>query len=144
CDRNFLGFLRMREWRELHRQLKLQCAELGWREEGKRGSESLFAAPGSSGSPGRRAKSDSDSLFFPRGRNKREVHGASEGTAKEGQGGEPSTDVGSRNRPQKSLGSRVSGNDDFKNAAASEADANRDTHAYVRLHRALLAGLPTQ
>src|SRR3546814_13632000 len=25
CDRNFLGFLRMREWRELHRQLKLQC-----------------------------------------------------------------------------------------------------------------------
>src|SRR5690554_2110106 len=28
CERNFLGFLRMREWRELHRQLKLQCAEL--------------------------------------------------------------------------------------------------------------------
>src|SRR3546814_17093909 len=24
CDRNFLGFLRMREWRELPRQLKLQ------------------------------------------------------------------------------------------------------------------------
>jgi ATP-dependent helicase HrpA len=32
CDRNFLGFLRMREWRELHRQLKLQCDELGWRQ----------------------------------------------------------------------------------------------------------------
>ncbi|WP_257644320.1 DUF3418 domain-containing protein, partial [Luteimonas salinisoli] len=30
CDRHFLGFLRMREWRELHRQLKLQCEELGW------------------------------------------------------------------------------------------------------------------
>src|SRR3546814_4978058 len=29
CDRNFLGFLRMREWRELHRQLKLQCEEIG-------------------------------------------------------------------------------------------------------------------
>ncbi|WP_133000639.1 ATP-dependent RNA helicase HrpA [Luteimonas arsenica] len=28
CDRNFLGFLRMREWRELHRQLKLQCEAL--------------------------------------------------------------------------------------------------------------------
>src|SRR3546814_13476949 len=27
CDRNFLGFLRMREWRELHRQLKLQCED---------------------------------------------------------------------------------------------------------------------
>jgi len=30
CERNFLGFLRMREWRELHRQLRLQCEELGW------------------------------------------------------------------------------------------------------------------
>jgi len=28
CEKHFLGFLRMREWRELHRQLKLQCAEL--------------------------------------------------------------------------------------------------------------------
>ncbi|MBP6799243.1 MAG: DEAD/DEAH box helicase, partial [Luteimonas sp.] len=28
CDKHFLGFLRMREWRELHRQLKLQCEEL--------------------------------------------------------------------------------------------------------------------
>src|SRR5690606_30244135 len=30
CAKHFLGFLRMREWRELHRQLKLQCEELGW------------------------------------------------------------------------------------------------------------------
>ncbi|MBB3345123.1 ATP-dependent RNA helicase HrpA [Luteimonas sp. RC10] len=30
CERHFLGFLRMREWRELHRQLKLQCEDLGW------------------------------------------------------------------------------------------------------------------
>ncbi|MGY0560145.1 ATP-dependent RNA helicase HrpA [Luteimonas sp. A277] len=34
CERNFLGFLRMREWRELHRQLKLQCTELGWEAAG--------------------------------------------------------------------------------------------------------------
>jgi ATP-dependent helicase HrpA len=33
CEKRFLGFLRMREWRELHRQLKLQCEELGWREQ---------------------------------------------------------------------------------------------------------------
>ncbi len=38
ADRHFLGFLRLREWRELHRQLKLQCEEL-WPE---RGSGSLF------------------------------------------------------------------------------------------------------
>src|SRR5690606_13206266 len=30
CEKNFLGFLRMREWRELHRQLKLMVQELGW------------------------------------------------------------------------------------------------------------------
>ncbi|MCE7031124.1 ATP-dependent RNA helicase HrpA [Lysobacter sp. GX 14042] len=30
CEKNFLGFLRMREWRELHRQLKLLVQELGW------------------------------------------------------------------------------------------------------------------
>ena len=30
ADRHFLGFLRLREWWELHRQLKLQCDELGW------------------------------------------------------------------------------------------------------------------
>jgi HrpA-like helicases len=33
CGKRFLGFLRMREWRELHRQLKLLCNELGWHEE---------------------------------------------------------------------------------------------------------------
>jgi ATP-dependent helicase HrpA len=30
CGRHFLSFLRMREWRELHRQLLLVVAELGW------------------------------------------------------------------------------------------------------------------
>jgi len=32
CEKNFLGFLRMREWRELHRQLKLMAEELAWKE----------------------------------------------------------------------------------------------------------------
>jgi ATP-dependent helicase HrpA len=30
ADRHFLGFLRLREWWELHRQLKLQCDGLDW------------------------------------------------------------------------------------------------------------------
>ncbi|ALN65433.1 ATP-dependent helicase HrpA [Lysobacter antibioticus] len=36
CEKHFLGFLRMREWRELHRQLKLVCEEtgLGTRDSG--------------------------------------------------------------------------------------------------------------
>jgi len=32
ADKHFLGFLRLREWWELHRQLKLQCDELGWQQ----------------------------------------------------------------------------------------------------------------
>jgi ATP-dependent helicase HrpA len=32
CEKHFLGFLRMREWRELHRQLKLMADELGWQQ----------------------------------------------------------------------------------------------------------------
>src|SRR5204862_5999566 len=32
CERHFLSFLRMREWRELHRQLRLACTGLGWSE----------------------------------------------------------------------------------------------------------------
>ncbi|HKN78830.1 MAG TPA: DUF3418 domain-containing protein, partial [Lysobacter sp.] len=37
CDKHFLGFLRMREWRELHRQLKLLCDELDWPVRGATG-----------------------------------------------------------------------------------------------------------
>jgi len=31
CSKRFLSFLRMREWRELHRQLLLVCEQLGWK-----------------------------------------------------------------------------------------------------------------
>jgi len=39
ADKHFLGFLRLREWWELHRQLKLQCEALGWDEHAKPGLE---------------------------------------------------------------------------------------------------------
>lgn len=32
CKKNFLSFLRMREWRETHRQLHLSCQQLGFRD----------------------------------------------------------------------------------------------------------------
>jgi ATP-dependent helicase HrpA len=35
CSRHFLSFMRMREWRELHRQLLLVVAELGWKLDGE-------------------------------------------------------------------------------------------------------------
>ncbi len=135
CDRNFLGFLRMREWRELHRQLKLQCEELGWREE--RGSASLLAL----GEPGpvrdAATKRDSDPLSSPLSA----TRGSSRSSSPRKRG---SSDLALRHSRPKSPGSRVRGNDD-SGAATRAADTHPDTHAaYVRLHRALIAGLPTQ
>ncbi|OOG42761.1 ATP-dependent RNA helicase HrpA [Rhodanobacter sp. C05] len=34
CSRHFLSFMRMREWRELHRQLLLVVQDLGWKLDG--------------------------------------------------------------------------------------------------------------
>ena len=42
ADKHFLGFLRLREWRELHRQLKLLCDEIGW-DSGRAGFGPLHA-----------------------------------------------------------------------------------------------------
>src|SRR5690606_41530467 len=32
CEREFLSYMRLREWRDVHHQLKLACAELGFHE----------------------------------------------------------------------------------------------------------------
>ena len=128
CGKRFLGFLRMREWRELHRQLKLQCEQLGW---------------DSSAPTGWRAAKEPSS---PRTR------GSS----------------ASRFRGQKSLDSRVRGNDEDRTPAASGKESGNvprgfggvgrqdpeivsdpnsfdsSNSRYRSLHRALLAGLPTQ
>jgi len=60
CSRHFLSFMRMREWRELHRQLLLAVQELGWRLDAASPSpsrgEGRSEGPGSQGSSkGRRA-----------------------------------------------------------------------------------------
>ena len=52
CEKHFLGFLRMREWRELHRQLKLLCDELGWKQNELVGRRAGLDPPsGRAGSP---------------------------------------------------------------------------------------------
>jgi ATP-dependent RNA helicase HrpA len=83
CERHFLGFLRMREWRELHRQLLLLCEELGWKERGTSGEERGTSAEERGTREDRSADADTGSSFL-------------------------------------------------------------STRSYVALHRALLAGLPTQ
>jgi ATP-dependent helicase HrpA len=44
CKSQFLSYLRMREWRELHRQLKLLANEAGWLDDGTVEIDALLAA----------------------------------------------------------------------------------------------------
>jgi ATP-dependent helicase HrpA len=104
CDRHFVGFLRMREWRELHRQLKLQCEDMGWASQ--RVDEPSARAPASV----RRAMAEP---------------------------GDPAPGKVRQGRQQAKAAERASGGDSDGLPGAQGA-------RYVALHRALLAGLPTQ
>ncbi len=97
CERHFLGFLRMREWRELHRQLLLLCEELGWSGE-----------PRQSTVP---------------------VRGATREQAA------PAAKIAGKPLPFTSQDSPL---------LAEAATERVRLAAYVSLHRALIAGLPTQ
>lgn len=93
ADRHFLGFLRLREWRELHRQLKLLCDELQWKAEV--GIDVLGLPVERADAPARRMD---------------EAQAAKEQAVKE----------------------------------HAAKDTARQGAPYARLHRALIAGLPTQ
>ena len=125
CGKRFLGFLRMREWRELHRQLKLLCEELGWREEAAQQSllPLLAGAPVGDG--------QGASARPTRGDLHRAARLAREGKA------EPAVAAPS----PKPVGARST---DAAAEPASRFGARERAIAYQALHRALLAGLPTQ
>ncbi len=109
--KHFLGFLRLREWRELHRQLKLQCEDLGWEKSG------VVAES-------RASKSSS-----PRTRGSSDVRPGTAGSDHQGQ----------RHRIPASGGMAQSGT---PRQAADHSAKGRDE--WMLLHRALIAGLPTQ
>ncbi len=123
CGRHFLSFLRMREWRELHRQLRLLCAELGWdADAGSAAQTALLAAPAK---PVNLANDAQASIKARRG----EQHKANR-LAREGKAAPAPVPA-----PVKVA------------AAAPVRDAVPDkviAAAYQALHRALIAGLPTQ
>ncbi len=129
CGRHFLGFLRMREWRELHRQLRLLCDELGW-DSGSDGAfgKALLAAPaalpaGGDGEAKRKAT---------RGELHKAARLAREGAKPEAAPASSSAGAAAQ------AGRGKPGSD-----AASIPEKVR-VAAYQALHRAILAGLPTQ
>ncbi|WP_448674572.1 ATP-dependent RNA helicase HrpA [Pseudoxanthomonas mexicana] len=122
CGRHFLGFLRMREWRELHRQLRLLCEELGWKEE----DADAAMAPlldGSRAPPVARDDSAA-AVKATRGQLHRAARLAREGKAE-------ATPVA------------VRAQQDQAPAGGGFSERVR-AGAYQTLHRALIAGLPTQ
>ena len=123
CGRHFLGFLRMREWRELHRQLRLLCEELGWKEEASEASLAPLLA-GSSAPPA--ARDDATAAKATRG----QLHRAAR-LAREGKTEAAPTPVAAS--ALKEQAPTVGG-------FSERIRAN----AYQTLHRALVAGLPTQ
>ncbi|MFW9445492.1 ATP-dependent RNA helicase HrpA [Xanthomonas euvesicatoria pv. euvesicatoria] len=127
CNRHFLGFLRMREWRELHRQLRLLCEELGWSEE----PANVMLAPLLAGASAP-AREDGHSVNRP---TRGQLHRAAR-LAREGKPDPNAAPV----QPAPAATN--------KQAEAAEASARTTEReraaAYQALHRALLAGLPTQ
>jgi len=123
CGRHFLGFLRMREWRELHRQLRLLCEELGWKEEPLESSLGPLLAGSSAPAAGR---DDAAAIKATRGQLHRAARLAREGKAETAPAPVPV-------RAQQDQAPTGGGFSEKVRAAA-----------YQTLHRALVAGLPTQ
>ncbi|MCD9086248.1 ATP-dependent RNA helicase HrpA [Stenotrophomonas sp. SY1] len=132
CGRHFLGFLRMREWRELHRQLRLLCEELGWDiNEGDAFGKALLSAPAA----------------LPAGGDAQAKHKATRGEqhkaarlAREGK--KPGSESGFPNLQATNQNGR--GKPDSDPGLSPSIPEKARVAAYQALHRAILAGLPTQ
>ena len=124
CSRHFLSFMRMREWRELHRQLLLVVGELGWKLD----------AGGSAPSPLRGEGRDEGAISQKGGKERRASHARS---------GKPQPLTSILLHPQgDSLRSpRGRGGEREERVIDQQAAMDR---LYEAVHRCLLAGLPTQ
>ncbi|RXR04325.1 ATP-dependent RNA helicase HrpA [Pseudoxanthomonas composti] len=134
CEQHFLGFLRMREWRELHRQLQVLCEELGWAQE--EAAASLL--PLLAGSPQGAAPGEAKPQRPPRGELHRAARLAREGKSA-GKPGSESTfpgDAASTGGKERKVDSDPGFPPGFPERVRAQA--------YQSLHRAILVGLPTQ
>ncbi|MEO5829765.1 MAG: ATP-dependent RNA helicase HrpA [Rhodanobacter sp.] len=131
CSRHFLSFMRMREWRELHRQLLLVVGELGWKLDASPTGLTEVRATRFAPPPARRGQIGRTADLRGASRPKGEGHGGPEYRLGGGEALDVATQSQKRTPPQPSPASR----------GGSESGADR---LYESVHRSLLAGLPTQ
>jgi ATP-dependent helicase HrpA len=129
CSRHFLSFMRLREWRELHRQLLLVVAELGWKLDA---SDSAPSPPRGEGrDEGARSRqtprAGAVAARKSAGRQDSREHPPLTSILLHPQGDSPRS-------PQGSGGER-------NERVIDEKDASR---LFEAIHRCLMAGLPTQ
>ncbi|OZB59775.1 MAG: ATP-dependent RNA helicase HrpA [Lysobacterales bacterium 14-68-21] len=122
CSRHFLSFLRMREWRELHRQLLLVVDEMGWASREGSAVEAALGDQAVAPSQGRGRPSRAEAAR----------PGRRGGKPENGQGG-ATVQIRGRRPSAPDKASPVPVDDE---AAASRL--------FEAIHRSLLAGLPTQ
>jgi len=133
CGRHFLSFLRMREWRELHRQLLLVVAELGWKLDGP--APSLPRGEGrGEGTSSRRATGEANKTPSPRPPSGERVGERGRAARSEAQGSRRPRTVSGEAQPLTPAPS--------SKGRGSEAETSAEL--YEAIHRSLLAGLPTQ
>jgi ATP-dependent helicase HrpA len=127
CSRHFLSFMRMREWRELHRQLLLVVQDLGWTRDGNAASaESAIKSPS------------------PRWREGRgEGPGLRDNVNRASARAKKTNNLSSREHPPLTsiLSPQGRGGEREKQSVDEEAAVAR---LFESIHRSLLAGLPTQ
>ncbi|MBB6241613.1 ATP-dependent helicase HrpA [Rhodanobacter sp. MP1X3] len=127
CSRHFLSFMRMREWRELHRQLLLVVQELGWTRDG-----SAASAEGAINSPSSRW-----------GEGRGEGPGLRDNVNRASARAKKTNNLSSREHPPLTsiLSPQWRGGEREKQSVDEEAAVAR---LFESIHRSLLAGLPTQ
>ncbi|MEC5388091.1 ATP-dependent RNA helicase HrpA [Uliginosibacterium sp. H3] len=113
CKQNFLSWLRMREWRDVHGQLHSLCAEHGWLRAEVSDKSVISASSDKRAGTQRRSGQEAKTL-----------DSRSVSTTRGNDGG------GAKNVPHHALA-----------AAASKAKTNEAERQYEAIHKALLTGL---
>ncbi len=153
CSRHFLSFMRMREWRELHRQLLLAAQELGWKLESPTQavpSAGVSGASPSASAPARHRRAgasrsapaeQSEQGANASRRDGRVLPASRAGTSKErvqDASAQASAKGGTRSSAPRQEASEKQA------AATAAAPETVQERLYEAVHRSLLAGLPTQ